>query len=67
MSQIVPLPFSDDNSDQQQQQQQADCHGGTPVDHVIMSAQAAAGAAMMQPFSLDKLPYRAYAVVLDRR
>jgi hypothetical protein len=38
-----------------------------PVQQLITAAQEAAGAQPLQPFPVRKLPFRAYAVVLDGR
>lgn len=63
LHQVVPLPFGEEEEQQQQAASVAVC----PMHGVVMAAQAAAGAAGLQPFAVRLLPYRAYAVVLEAR
>jgi hypothetical protein len=63
--QIVPLPFNE------QQQGSSDdstaAASGPPVLPLVMTAAAAAGAQPLQPFKVQELPFRAYAVLLQEK
>lgn len=59
--QVVPLPFIE------RQAEQCSVAPQPPIEPVVLAAQAAAGAAPLQPFELRLLPYRAYAVVVTPR
>lgn len=59
--QVVPLPLAEGLAAQCSSSPQA------PIEPTVLAAQAAAGAAPLQPFEVRQLPFRAYAVVLTPR